>query len=662
MNGTMLAKLRLYENAATIGAIVAALWAFVSANAQNSASSNAPNIDFGALQTPRAGIFVENRGQVRDALGRPCPEVFFVLEHQGAAVFFRRDGFSVVFERETTPVPFRPANPAFETPREFAPLYSSRLLESDDMLRHTPSIWVPVSNSTRLRFAAKNRRAQEITSAHPDSLSGGAAYRLDFLFDRPCEKLVVVPEIPDAPLHFYIPDCPQGCENVPTFRRLVYRDVFPQTDLVFYFTENGSLKYDVRIRPGGSPKNIRLRISPKDGAKIDDEGEFVVQTPMGAVAQSPPVSYWTDEKGANPASETAHNLVESRFVYKSDGILSLKVGPYPENKTLVVDPYLTFWATYVGTGKYDICTAVAVDAHGFSVSAGTTQGRDMPVTPGIAVSRRRGGSDLWMAKFDAAGRRVWATVHGGSGYEQAVSAALDREGAVVVGGVSDSKDFYTHSKAFQKRCAGAYDAYIVKLKADGKFEWATFLGGKDVDEGIAVSTDEFLHVYFVGQTVSKDFPVTYGAQYERPAGALDGFVAQLRPDGEPVWITYYGGSLDDSPNAVCADATGVYLVGRTHSRDLPTNFGVHQRLYGGGVSDGFLAKFDRSGRHQWTTYIGSKSDDEVFSLHADQYLTLAGYTQGADLLSSPVAGYAGGTDAFAMRFDSEGTLQWGTFF
>ncbi len=642
-----------------MGRVVVLIWAFATANAQI--------IDYLSAQGPYRSVFVENRGQVRDVSGRSRPDVAYVLEHQGATVFFRRDGFSVVFEKETAPAPYFAPNASFHTDAVTPPLYSSRLLHTSDMLHHSPTLFVPAKGKSLFAFASKKKNndndgAKDLraTFHSPSVLNDATSYRLDFAFERASEQLSIIAEAPDAPINFYTPDCPEGCENVPSFRRLVYKNVFPHTDLVFYFKEDAGLKYDFHVRPGGSHKNIRFQITPKEGAKLNKDGGFTVETPLGTVSQSAPVAYWTD--GANPVAQPIHSAVESKFVYKPKGTLGFDVGSYPEGKTLVIDPYLTFWATYVGTGRYDICTAVAVDAHGHSVSAGTTQGKDMPVTAGIAVSRKRGGSDLWMAKFDATGRRVWAAVHGGTGYEQAVSAALDGEGAVIVGGVSDSKDFYTHAKAYQKQCAGAYDAYIIKLKANGKFEWATFLGGKDVDEGIAVSTDEFRHVYFVGQTVSKDFPITYGAENSQPVGALDGFIAQLRPDGEPVWITYYGGSADDSPNCVSANESGVYVAGRTHSRDLPTDFGVHQRLYGGGISDGFLTKFDRSGRHQWTTYIGSKSDDEVFALQVRQYVTLAGYTQGQDLLSEPITTFSGGADAFAMRFDENGALQWGTFF
>ena len=640
------------------GRVVVLIWAFATANAQI--------IEYLSAQGPYRSVFVENRGQVRDVSGRPRSDVAYTLEHQGATVFFRRDGFSVVFEQEAAPIPLFVANAAVPAAVEPTPLYSSRLLHTGDLMHRSPTVWIPSQSRSIFKFSSRKSAGGETLKysaaiSHPrGSIPEATAYRLDFVFERPSDGLSIVAEAPEAPIHFYTPECPEGCENVPAFRRLVYKNVFPHTDLVFYFKEDGGLKYDFHVRPGGSPKDIRLHISPKDGAKLTKDGGFAVETPMGTVVQSPPVAYWTD--GANPVAQAVHSAVESKFVYKTKGTLGFAVGDYPNGKTLVIDPYLTFWATYVGTGKYDICTAVAVDALGHSVSAGTTQGRDMPITPGIAVSRKRGGSDLWMAKFDASGRRIWATVHGGTGYEQAVSAALDLDGAVVVGGVSDSKDFYTHAKAYQKKCAGAYDAYIIKLSANGKFEWATFLGGKDVDEGIAVSTDEFRHVYFVGQTVSKDFPVTYGAENTHSAGALDGFVAQLRPDGEPVWISYFGGSADDSPNSVSANETGVYVAGRTHSRDLPTAFGAHQRLYGGGVSDGFLTKFDRTGRHQWTTYIGSKSDDEVFALQADKYITLAGYTQGAELISTPVTPFAGGADAFVQRYDENGALQWGTFF
>ncbi|MBL0176530.1 MAG: hypothetical protein IPP94_14905 [Ignavibacteria bacterium] len=48
--------------------------------------------------------FQENKGQIVDTDGKPCPDIMFTATVSGARLYFRRDGISTVFIKPDTSV------------------------------------------------------------------------------------------------------------------------------------------------------------------------------------------------------------------------------------------------------------------------------------------------------------------------------------------------------------------------------------------------------------------------------------------------------------------------------------------------------------------------------------------------------------------------------
>jgi hypothetical protein len=62
-------------------------------------------------------------------------------------------------------------------------------------------------------------------------------------------------------VHYYGGDDPaQWRLDIPTFRRVVYREVYPGTDLVFHGTQ-GSAEFDFVVAPGADPRRIQLEVT-----------------------------------------------------------------------------------------------------------------------------------------------------------------------------------------------------------------------------------------------------------------------------------------------------------------------------------------------------------------------------------------------------------------
>src|SRR5262249_21930736 len=103
---------------------------------------------------------------------------------------------------------------------------------------------------------------------------------------------------------------------------------------------------------------------------------------------------------------------------------------------------------------------------------------------------------------------------------------------------------------------GAYDRSR-GLVIDPTLAYRTYLGGSDNEGARGVAVDASGNIYVAGFTFSMNFPVTSGAfqtawhggNYYGDIGG-DAFVAKYTSAGALSYLTYLGGSADDSATAI----------------------------------------------------------------------------------------------------------------
>ena len=140
---------------------------------------------------------------------------------------------------------------------------------------------------------------------------------------------------------------------------------------------------------------------------------------------------------------------------------------------------------------------------------------------------------------------------------------------------------------------------MTKLNPEGsELVYSTYLGGSSNHEaGLGIAVDAGGNAYVTGGTSSIDFPTTTGAFQTTYAGAADGFVTKVNPDGSGlVYSTYLGGSGFDSANGIAVDSAGnAYVTGLTGSSNFPTTEGVFDRSLGASGYDAFVTKVNPDG-------------------------------------------------------------------
>lgn len=210
---------------------------------------------------------------------------------------------------------------------------------------------------------------------------------------------------------------------------------------------------------------------------------------------------------------------------------------------------------------------------------------------------------------------------------------------------------------------GAYDL-ARQLTIDPSISWATYYGGNTTEFGQACCTDNNDNVYLAGSTKSSVGIAASGFS-NTFGGGFDAFLVKFNSSGQRLWATYYGGNKIDYGNGCAADKNGnVYLSGATES---PNNIStdIYQDLYGG-ASDAFIVKFNSNGQRQWATYFGQSDYDAGNGCAVDIYgnLYLTGRTFSiADMNVGGFQNYFGGSaDAFLTKFSSSGMLLWSTYY
>ena len=126
-------------------------------------------------------------------------------------------------------------------------------------------------------------------------------------------------------------------------------------------------------------------------------------------------------------------------------------------------------------------------------------------------------------------------------------------------------------------------------------------------------------------------------------------------DPSLIWNTFLGGADADVGQGLTLDASGnAYVTGWSLA-----SWGSPIRPYAGGY-EAFVAKLDKKGALQWSTFLGGTNHDwgQGIAVDAGGNVYVVGYSYGA--WGSPIRPYSN-VDVFVVKLNASGALQWSTF-
>ncbi|MBK9285935.1 MAG: SBBP repeat-containing protein [Sphingobacteriaceae bacterium] len=201
--------------------------------------------------------------------------------------------------------------------------------------------------------------------------------------------------------------------------------------------------------------------------------------------------------------------------------------------------------------------------------------------------------------------------------------------------------------------------------------WGTFIGGTQLEYCSAMSVDASDNLYITGHSFSTNNIATLGAFQTTLAGSCDTYLSKFNSNGNLIWSTYMGSVNYETSFAIYVDPAGnAYITGNTASTVNVTSPGAHQTVYGGGIDDATLAKFNTNGQRLWCTYYGGNGHDIGYCLSTDSNgnILLGGHTESTNTgncIATPGVYnnvFTFSSDGFAAKFTTGGVRIWGTFY
>lgn len=374
-------------------------------------------------------------------------------------------------------------------------------------------------------------------------------------------------------------------------------------------------------------------------------------------------------KGQSPPDILAHNTGSKEFIniYAASTFPAMNLLPESQ-PTIAWTRQLSSTGLEKGNEKI---YSMTIDGSGNIILAG--------VTDGSLFNKSFGGPDAFMAKFDAAGNKIWVNQFGSSGLDSAVSVAVDDAGNIYVAG-------YTTRSLSDTVSSGEKSLYVRKFDSSGRELWGIQFGSDPLDEAGSISLDSSGNLYVASTRYVRtngngpDYKTGFLSKYDStgkelwarvfefsdssqaktlvvnrsgeiyiggqniklnsyPVGDIDALLQKYSPAANEIWTRKFGEStLNDSINSVTVDSSGnIYVAGYSHS-------------------DAFLKKYDSSGAELWKRQFGSYGGAEAFSVSTDisGNIYLAGYinTNARDEVRLD------GDDAFVRKYDSSGKELW----
>jgi hypothetical protein len=250
---------------------------------------------------------------------------------------------------------------------------------------------------------------------------------------------------------------------------------------------------------------------------------------------------------------------------------------------------------------------------------------------GAGAHASAGADDAFVALLDAEGNALWSRTFGGGATDRASGVAVADDGTIWVAGQAGS----------------SFGVDGVTVESGGLYVLA-FDGSGDATRGAGFATPAGAVTSLVasrdGLVLGGSFrsSIEIGARVDA-AGDRDGFVAALDVDLTPRWAVAVGGAGADTVHAVAATGDGGVVVAARFTGDVE----LHAPFTSAGADDGLVLVLDADGAPRWAQALGRADVDAAMGIAAAAGgIVVGGFFRDAAELGGKLVQSSGGSDAF----------------
>lgn len=377
----------------------------------------------------------------------------------------------------------------------------------------------------------------------------------------------------------------------------------------------GVFEYTVDFDPGiGIANKTSAGLTDAFVEKLDNSGNFIWVKTFGGV----------DSEYAESCTIDSNNNVYVAGAFR--GTCDFDPGPAINYLTSVDvsfwDVFISkfdangnyLWTKQIGGLNTKHAYSMAIDQNNDLCMTGSFSGT-VDFDPGIGVVNLTSPSaDVFILKLTSAGNLIWVKNISGLFNRMGRSICIDQANNILIAGVfSDVTDFDPGPGVFNLTAAGIageWDAFILKLDANGNFVWAAKFGGPGQDSGWNVATDSIGNVYCLGgYNDTIDMDPGAGIYNLIPFGGIYNlYTVKLDANGNFQWVKSIGNGIGVFAREMTIDHNAsLYITGSYKGTlDFDPGAGIYN-LTANADYDAFVYKYSYCGQIYDPAFSGCDS-------------------------------------------------------
>jgi len=135
----------------------------------------------------------------------------------------------------------------------------------------------------------------------------------------------------------------KGTIKANAYKRIVYKNIYPNTDIVFQFPKDSTgIEYSFILHPGSDAANIKIKFPRNNNLELVNNA-IETMSDFGLIITHAPVSFMQGSK----------SIIKSNFT-KNGNVINIETGIYDKSKTLIIDPWVVTPSFAGNNGAFDV--------------------------------------------------------------------------------------------------------------------------------------------------------------------------------------------------------------------------------------------------------------------------------------------------------------------